>query len=123
VAIGSVIPFLLLPVAFRTERYAALRTFLGTVSGILILIQVFAMRWNVVIGGQMFSKSFRGFVYYNLTLEGREGLIAAVVVLALPLLALFAASRLLPLIGDAEPHRPPEDLCKSMPLDVCTSHQ
>ena len=71
----------------------------------------------------MFSKSFRGFVYYNLTLQGREGLIAAVVVLMLPLLALFAVSRLLPLIGDVEPHRPPEELCKSMPLDVCTSHQ
>ena len=123
VAIGSVIPFLLLPVAFQIERYAALRTFLGTISGILILIQVFAMRWNVVIGGQMFSKSFRGFVHYNLTLDGREGLIAAVVVLTMPLLALFAASRLLPLIGDAETHTPPEELCKSMPLDVCTSHQ
>jgi hypothetical protein len=71
----------------------------------------------------MFSKSFRGFVHYNLTLDGREGLIAAIVVLTLPLLALFAASRLLPLIGDAEPHTPPEELCKAMPLDVCTSHQ
>ena len=88
-AIGSLIPFLLLPIAFRTQRYAALRTFLGTVSGVLILIQVFAMRWNVVIGGQMFSRSFRGFVHYNLTLSGREGLIAAILVLTLPLLALI----------------------------------
>lgn len=79
--------------------------------------------WNVIIGGQMFCRSFCGYVHYDLTLDGREGLIAAVIVLTLPLLALFAASRLLPLIGDAETHTPRQDLCRSMPLDVCTSHQ
>jgi hypothetical protein len=63
------------------------------------------------------------YVHFNLTLDGREGLVAAIVVLTLPLLALFAASRLLPLIAAAEPPAPPHDLCKSMPLDVCTSHQ
>jgi len=31
------------------------------VSSILLIIQVASMRWNVIIGGQLFSKSFRGF--------------------------------------------------------------
>jgi predicted membrane protein len=37
------------------------RNTLAMVSSLLLLMQVLAMRWNVVIGGQMFSKSMRGF--------------------------------------------------------------
>ena len=70
---------------------------LSGVASLLILVQVFAMRWNVVVGGQLFSKSFRGFVEFPLTVGGREGLLAAAVVLMLPLAALWIAGRLLPL--------------------------
>jgi predicted membrane protein len=67
-----------------------------------ISVQVFAMRWNVVVGGQLFSKSFRGFVEYSVPWSGREGLIAAGLVLALPLLALWAAAKILPLWQSSE---------------------
>ena len=70
---------------------------LSGLASVLILVQVFAMRWNVVVGGQLFSKSFRGFVEFPLSIGGREGLIAAAVVLTLPLIALWVAGRLLPL--------------------------
>lgn len=60
------------------------------------------MRWNVVVGGQLFSKSFRGFVEYSVPWSGREGLIAAGLVLALPLLALWAAAKILPLWQSSE---------------------
>ena len=66
------------------------------VSAVLILVQVFAMRWNVVVGGQLFSKSFRGFVEFPLPIGGREGLVAAAAVMTLPLIALWVAGRLLP---------------------------
>ena len=49
---------------------------LSAISSILVLIQVFAMRWNVVIGGQLFSDAmgdagtpegtYVGMVRYNI---------------------------------------------------------
>ena len=71
-------------------------------AGLLVLVQVFAMRWNVVVGGQLFSKSFRGFVEFPLHWTGREGMLAAAVILTLPLIALWAASRIVPLWQEAE---------------------
>ena len=46
-------------------------------SGCLALIGIFAMRWNVVIGGQLFSKSFLGYTTYKMALVTREGLLVA----------------------------------------------
>ena len=42
-------------------------------SAALILIGVLAMRWNVVIGGQLFSKSLRGVMSYKMEFAGLEG--------------------------------------------------
>ncbi|MDD3179938.1 MAG: hypothetical protein PHQ04_06245 [Opitutaceae bacterium] len=38
--------------------------------GMLILVGVLLMCWNVVIGGQLFSKSLRGFTIIKLGLAG-----------------------------------------------------
>ena len=97
VLIGSVVPFVLLPIALSLKRFPRMMGFIAGLTSILVVIQVFAMRWNVVIGGQMFSKSFRGFVEYQLSWGGREGLIATIIVLVLPLVALLIANRVLPL--------------------------
>jgi Ni/Fe-hydrogenase subunit HybB-like protein len=101
ILVGSVIPFLLLgaAVVLRDRLGEALRTNIGFVSGLLLLVQVAAMRWNVVMGGQMFSKSFRGFLTFHVDVYGREGLIAAGAVFALPFVTLLVFSRLLPLWG------------------------
>ena len=97
VLIGSLCPFVLLLLAIRPRCNPRFMLSLSGLASILILVQVFAMRWNVVVGGQLFSRSFRGFVEYPLHIGGREGMIAAAVVLMLPLIALWAADRLLPL--------------------------
>ena len=97
VLIGSVVPFFLLMIATRPKLPPSLMTLLSSIAGILVLVQVFAMRWNVVVGGQLFSKSFRGFVDYPLHWGGREGLIVAGVILVLPLAALWVVSKFLPL--------------------------
>jgi predicted membrane protein len=65
-------------------------------SVLLIEVGIFSMRWNVVIGGQMFSKSFRGLMAYKMELTGIESLLTAVVLLALPFIILAVLSRLLP---------------------------
>ena len=43
----------------------------------LVLMGIFFMRWNVVIGGQLFSKSFLGFTSFKLGLIGAEGFLMA----------------------------------------------
>jgi hypothetical protein len=66
------------------------------VSGCLTLIGIFAMRWNVALGGQLFSKSFLGYTTYKMRLITREGLLMAVVLSLLPLLLLWVLVKLLP---------------------------
>jgi len=58
------------------------------VSSLLILLGVLAMRWNVVIGGQLFSKSLRGFTTYKMELAGHEGWGVAAALVALPFIIL-----------------------------------
>ncbi|MGB9287966.1 MAG: hypothetical protein WCC31_04615, partial [Terracidiphilus sp.] len=69
---------------------------LYTISGSLALIGVFAMRWNVVIGGQLFSKSFLGYTTYKMDLVTREGLLVSIGLTILPLLFLWVLVKLLP---------------------------
>jgi formate-dependent nitrite reductase membrane component NrfD len=97
VLVGGLLPLLILPIpAFTGVASAAFRRACTGVAAVLVLVQVAAMRWNVVVGGQLFSKSFRGFVDYPVTWLGREGLLAAAVVLAMPMLLLWGAMKLLP---------------------------
>ncbi len=95
--LGSIVPFVLLAIGMRRGLHPGVRIGLGTVSGLLVLIQVASMRWNVVIGGQLLSKSFRGFNSYLPELGGREGLGVALLVFSLPFVLLFALGKILPL--------------------------
>ncbi len=71
-------------------------------SAILIQIGIFCTRWNIVIGGQLFSKSLRGLTVYKLEMMGSEGLFASIGLLILPLILLYVLIRLLPPWLDAE---------------------
>ncbi len=62
----------------------------------LTMIGIFAMRWNVVIGGQLFSKSFLGYTTYKMGFITREGLLAAILLTILPFFILWALVQLLP---------------------------
>jgi predicted membrane protein len=83
-----------------------LRKLLYFVCGVLIQIGIFSMRWNVVIGGQLFSKSFRGLTTYNMELMGIEGFLVALILMIAPFFVLAILMRLLPpwkkgeLVGD-----------------------
>jgi predicted membrane protein len=54
------------------------------------------MRWNVVIGGQLFSKSFLGYTSYKLDFVTREGLLPAIALLLLPFAILMVLVKVLP---------------------------
>ncbi len=96
VFLGMIVPLGIM-VATRLFRLGPeLRKLLYFVAVILIQIGIFATRWNVVIGGQMFSKSFRGLTAYKMDLTGLEGLLTSLVLLALPFVVLAVLVRLLP---------------------------
>ena len=67
-----------------------------TVSALLVLFQVWMMRWNVVIGGQEIAKTGKGLLTYQMVILHREGLLTAVTVAVAPLFLLWAMVRLLP---------------------------
>lgn len=63
-------------------------------SALLIMIGVLAMRWNVVIGGQMFSKSLRGIMSYKMEFSGLEGWFMSGVLFCLPFVLLTVLIKL-----------------------------
>ncbi|MFZ0890589.1 MAG: NrfD/PsrC family molybdoenzyme membrane anchor subunit [Candidatus Binataceae bacterium] len=96
VLLGMLLPLAILVMIqmFRVDE--ELRKLLYFVSAILIQIGIFSTRWNVVIGGQMFSKSFLGLTTYNMELVGREGLLTALGLLILPFIVLAVLIKILP---------------------------
>ena len=62
----------------------------------MTLVGIFAMRWNVVIGGQLFSKSFLGYTTYKMGFVAREGLLTAITLTILPFVILWVLVKLLP---------------------------
>jgi Ni/Fe-hydrogenase subunit HybB-like protein len=96
ILLGMFIPLGILVLAKARRFNDDLRKLLYFTAVILIQLGIFATRWNVVIGGQLFSKSFRGLMTYKMEVMGIEGLVAALALLALPFILLAALIRLLP---------------------------
>jgi Ni/Fe-hydrogenase subunit HybB-like protein len=94
--LGTLLPLGLLALTQLLKLTDAARKGLYVTSGVLTLIGIFAMRWNVVIGGQLFSKSFLGYTTYKMGFATKEGLLAAIVLLILPFVILWVLIRLLP---------------------------
>jgi Ni/Fe-hydrogenase subunit HybB-like protein len=94
--LGTITPLVLLFLTQVVHFHEVVRKRIYAISGCLSLIGIFAMRWNVVIGGQLFSKSFLGYTTYKLDLVTREGLLVAVGLTILPLGFLWALIKLLP---------------------------
>src|SRR5690242_13417721 len=93
---GTVAPILMLGLAQVCKLGEAVRRRMYALAGLLTLMGVLAMRWNVVIGGQLFSKSFLGYTTYKIGFATREGLLSASALLILPLAILWVLVKLLP---------------------------
>ncbi len=109
--LGTLIPLLILGLVSPALRRGGmvnlpdeLRRLLYVGSAVLIQIGIFSTRWNVVIGGQLFSKSLRGLTVYKMQLLGMEGLFAAGLLLLLPLVLLLVLIAVLPPWAEAEGH-------------------
>ncbi|MEO5360633.1 MAG: polysulfide reductase NrfD [Nitrospirota bacterium] len=97
--IGMILPLILL----LLPRLSMLRAF---ISATLVLIGVFTMRWDVVIGGQSMSKSLAGFLTYDMPIIPHnmesflEGPIPITVLLIMPLVLLFIFNKVLPVFTE-----------------------
>ncbi len=93
---GSIVPLLVLAVAEVTRLGESMKMRLRVFSGLCVVVGVFAMRWNVVIGGQLLSKSLRGFTSYTPPLLGLTGVVTAAALFLLPFVILAVIVHWLP---------------------------
>jgi Ni/Fe-hydrogenase subunit HybB-like protein len=85
ICLGTLLPILMLAATQGVRLAEITRRRVYAAAGVLTLVGIFAMRWNVVIGGQLFSKSLLGYTTYKLDFATREGLLPAIVIMLLPL--------------------------------------
>jgi formate-dependent nitrite reductase membrane component NrfD len=83
--IGTIIPLITLVFLQFYKHKIRLQKTMYFIVSILVLIGVYSMRWNVVIGGQLFSKSFSGFTSFKVGLIGLDGTLMAAFWLILPI--------------------------------------
>ena len=94
--LGTLIPLALLFCALMLGFSRAVTTALITLASTLMLAGVLAMRWNVVVGGQLISKSLRGYTEYEWIFGGREGIFMVSLLLLLPFVIFIVLARVLP---------------------------
>ncbi|MBU2534908.1 MAG: NrfD/PsrC family molybdoenzyme membrane anchor subunit [Chloroflexota bacterium] len=92
--LGTILPILVMGTAEIVNLNERTKTIMRFTSAVFILVGVFAMRWNVVIGGQLLSKSLRGFTSYFPPLTGETGILVAGAIFLLPFVIIFLISYL-----------------------------
>jgi len=102
ILLATVTPIALLGLTQLVTFTDTVRKRIYALAGCLTVIGIFAMRWNVVIGGQLFSKSFLGYTTYKMGFATREGLLTAIILMILPFIILWILVKLLPPWTDAD---------------------
>jgi Ni/Fe-hydrogenase subunit HybB-like protein len=100
IIVGTLAPLFLLGLTQLVKLTDQARKVIYTVAAMLTMVGIFAMRWNVVIGGQLFSKSFLGYTTYKMGFATREGSLPALIVMVLPFLILWVLVKVLPPMDD-----------------------
>ncbi|MFQ6045668.1 MAG: NrfD/PsrC family molybdoenzyme membrane anchor subunit [Gemmatimonadales bacterium] len=118
--LGTLVPLISLGIvspALRKEGWVRvvpeMKRLIYLGAAILVQIGIFSIRWNVVIGGQLFSKSLRGLTVYKVELFGLEGLAMTMALLALPFVILWVLVKLLP--PWQEPDSAPQEAAEALP--------
>jgi predicted membrane protein len=96
ILLGMLLPLGVMMIIKLFRLPEEVRKLLYFVCGLLIQLGIFSTRWNVVIGGQLFSKSFRGLTTYKMELTGIEGFLLALALLIIPFVILSLLIKLLP---------------------------
>ncbi len=102
VGIFSVIPFFLLMIMSLIRFKDSLLLFFAPIVSVMILLQVLLMRWNVVVGGQLMSKSERGATTFHPMWFEKEGLLPAIIIMIAPVVILWFIGKVLPFWMDKD---------------------
>ena len=103
VGIFSLIPFVALGILSLVKLSDKIVMKWGSIISFMILVQVLLMRWNVVIGGQLMSKSERGHAVFHPGWFTKEGIIVSIIIMALPIVFLWLLSKVFPFWLDDDP--------------------
>lgn len=108
ILIGTIAPLVTLVLARFSNIPAELKRNCYFIAALLVQVGIFSTRWNVVVGGQLFSKSLRGLTVFKMQLGGIEGLFTSIGLLLLPFVILYILVKVLPpweeARGDATTH-------------------
>ena len=102
VGIFSVIPFFLLMFMSLIRFKDSILLFFAPIVSLMILMQVLLMRWNVVVGGQLMSKSERGATTFHPMWFEKEGILVAIIIMVAPVVILWVIGKILPFWMDDE---------------------
>jgi len=94
--LGTLGPILLLSAGRFSRIPDEMKRTVYVFAALLVQVGIFSARWNVVVGGQLFSKSLRGLTVFKLQVGGTEGILTAIGLLVLPFLVLYVLIKLLP---------------------------
>ena len=103
ILIGTLMPILGIIMARFGRLPNEMRRMLYFLSTLLVQVGIFSTRWNVVVGGQLFSKSLRGLTVYKTQVFGLEGILMCIFLLVLPFCILWVLTKILPPWIDSEP--------------------
>jgi len=96
IGIGTLLPLGVLGYLQFKKPKEKVRKVIYFLISICVLVGIFFMRWNVVIGGQLFSKSFYGFTSYKVDLIGGRDVILSLTWFIVPFIILTFLLWLLP---------------------------
>jgi Ni/Fe-hydrogenase subunit HybB-like protein len=96
IGVGVLIPGTALAFLQFKKPRERIRKILYLLISIFVLVGIFFMRWNVVIGGQLFSKSFYGFTSYKVNLIGGSDVTLSLLWFIVPFFILAVLLWLLP---------------------------
>ncbi|NQV01755.1 MAG: polysulfide reductase NrfD, partial [Bacteroidia bacterium] len=116
--LGTIVPLVTLGVFQFYKPAEKIRRTIYFIISLLVLFGIFFMRWNVVIGGQLFSKSFYGFTAYKNQFIGAEGYLMAWFWFLIPFAILAFLLWLLPPWKKHE--EPPESADAVLPPETTT---
>ncbi len=96
VGVFSVIPFFALMALSLINWNDKIIAFFAPIISVMILCQVLLMRWNVVVGGQLMSKSERGATTFQPQWLEKEGILPAIIIMVAPIVILWIIGKVLP---------------------------
>ncbi len=108
ILLGTIVPIIGLATARFGKFPPEMRRMIYFIAALLVQVGIFSTRWNVVIGGQLFSKSLRGLTVYKMELFGIEGLLVSVTLMIIPLIILYVLVKIFPPWVHEEKEKPSE---------------